>query len=160
MPMARSRQERGIHVCSGCGAVSAGGARLCPECGADRRAGWTRAAGYTEGKAVGNPFLRTGWKTPAAALIAGSGFLWAILPLPGFFVPLFFAASAAGYAVYRMLRSYSAGRRGLYARLLEMAQGDEALVERLIENERRRQPDAHPHQLMENALYRWKREFR
>ena len=47
-----------------------------------------------------------------------------------------------------------------YQQLLRKAFGDQALVERLIEGERKRQPEASRDKLMRYVLERWERHLR
>ena len=82
-------------------------------------------------------------------------------------MPLLLLGLAVLAALYFWKRQPHASRQhraltgdAAYQRLLRKALGDRAQVERLIEYERQRQPQASRARWIRNALERWERELR
>lgn len=141
--MGAEESKEEIYICNRCGAVSTGAREKCPQCGADRAAGWNRCARDMP--------LKTAAETARRGAEAG------------FFRRLLMGAGRMPFGLYRLLRGAALKQEApnaRYQRLLQMAQGNKALVHRMIEAERKRNPDAGYDQLLADAIYRWEREFR
>jgi len=135
--------KEGIYICNRCGAVSTDSQQRCPQCGADRASGWNRCAQDI-------PLKRAG-ETDRRGAEAG------------FFRRLLMGVRRIPHAMDRLLGGTVRRRKApnaRYQRLLQMAQGNKALVNRMIEAERKRNPGAGYDQLLADAIYRWEREFR
>lgn len=167
--MANSDFNRDIYICSRCGAVSIASRRTCPQCGADERTGWTKSA------RVGSPrrcgirriaqsalmVVRRYWRTMVAGITAAA-FLSLLLPGGVSLAAIggVLALIAVFCGLYRIFSSRRPeNQKRLYRRLLKLARGDRDLAERMIENERRRSPAAGREELMQDAIYRWKRDL-
>ncbi|MGM0453245.1 MAG: hypothetical protein ACQERN_08790 [Thermodesulfobacteriota bacterium] len=167
--MADTDFNRDIYICSCCGAVSIAPSRTCPQCGADERTGWTKSArvGSARRRTIrrvaksGRMVVRRYWRTAVAGITAAA-FLSLLLPGGGYPAAIggVLALSAVVYGLYRIFSSRRPGnQKRLYRRLLKLARGDRDLVERMIENERRRSPAAGREELMQDAIYRWERDL-
>ena len=156
--------------CPHCGANVPQNARACPECGSDEDTGWSKEATYVhllpyKGDSEANHFRAKPWFKYLIAVVA----VFVLFAYLGAFSPtgsilfIVFVVLPIGIAYY-MTQIAPKTRRSqenqLYRQLLEKAKGDRKLVERLIEYERQRTPDATLNQLMLNAIYRWDRDRR
>lgn len=158
-------------ICPICGTEVDINAVVCPECGSDDETGWSKDTVYdglflydddtppSKQRPKAHPWVK--YVIPALILITLSAFLATVIPWGIYLVPVILIG--AGIAYYFMdiaprLRVNQENK--LYQALLTRAQGDYAMVERWISYERQRNPDAGEVQLMESALYRWKRDNR
>jgi len=170
------RQGKDVHICSQCGTVSISGHLKCPGCGADDQSGWSRIDIY-EAARLRNPGKnRTGnekidltaltafvsetwanyWKLITAAIIIPALLLYLLPPAWAFGIFIVFV----GFAVASRFIHDSRGRgsKRLYRQLLRKAGGDKALASRLIEHERRKNPDADIREWLAEAIIRWERD--
>lgn len=167
--------------CPNCGADVPWNAAACPECGSDDETGWSEEAeldylfnptggyGYGDDDVITKPKMPM-WQKIVSLLLAY------ILASP---LALLFEPSSTGFAllttilligiVYFLVIERMGGnpsdlflpqRSIYYNRLMRRAQGDEALVERLIAFEKKRYPDATRAELERTALRRWERDNR
>jgi hypothetical protein len=163
--------------CPHCGADVPVGALACPACGSDENTGWSEQAelepifydyddevegAYDEPGASGSfagPWFRLA--VVIVAVITVSAVVATSFPWGVYLVPLIFLAVGALY-YYSQIYPHTeyARKRELYQDLLWKAQGDEAMVDRWIEYERKRSPELTEIELMEDAIYRWERDNR
>jgi hypothetical protein len=153
-------------TCPICGADVPIKARACPECGSDKETGWSDAAQYMHllpdrgdsGWDTGKVKRRRLWITLVAvgiliALLIAQGWLWSLA-----FIPLL----VLGSWIYEKSRNGIGGHSGveqqLYQQLLQRAQGDKKLVQRLIAQEQRQYPNSNRLQQLQNAIYHWDRD--
>jgi len=66
----------------------------------------------------------------------------------------------AKYLTQEYPNSVFGKEKQLYQKLLQRSRGDQKLVERLIEYERRRSPDSNRADLLQSAIYHWNRDNR
>jgi hypothetical protein len=163
--------------CPHCGADVPVGALACPVCGSDENTGWSEQAelepifydyddefegdydGPDERGSSSNPWFRLA--VVVIAVITVSAVVAASFPAGIYLVPLLFLAVGALYYYSQIYpNTEHARKRELYQDLLWKAQGDEAMIERWIEYERKRSPDLKEIELMEDAIYRWERDNR
>jgi hypothetical protein len=148
-------------MCPNCGADVPLKALACPECGSDKETGWSEAAKYSHllpdrGDTVSRP---RGQKFVVSAiagflLVAMLAQISASWMLPT--IAAIVAIGAIGYFAYHQYDRSSWGMEAkLYSQLKSRTHGDRAQVERLVEYERNRAPEASRIQLLQNAIYRW-----
>jgi len=158
--------------CPHCEASVPAGAAACPECGSDHETGWSDHAEYSrlfQTSAYEDVPDRLGeasrsWVKPATAFISASilsvflanAVRWGLYAIPVVFI----AASAAYYWTELRPSTTAAIEENLHEDLLLKARWDVALVERWIEYERTRSPQADRVQLMDDAIQRWERDNR
>ena len=161
--------------CPNCGADVPHGALACPECGADSETGWSPDTAYDGlwlpevGDLAGPPRRNrvpesegTDWSrvvTIAITLLIVVAMLVTTLGRASLYViPLLALGGVALYVRYGLLpRTAFWQERELYQALLAKARGDEALVERLIDVERQRTPNATRRDWLDAAIYKWER---
>ena len=80
--------------------------------------------------------------------------------MTGMLMALLFALLFAAAAIYFFVRRGKPAPPVVYQKLLRKSLGDRAQVERLIEAECRRHPEASREKLMRHALERWDRHLR
>jgi hypothetical protein len=155
-------------ICPHCGAEVPARALACPECGSDEETGWSENAAFGDlfpydDEMETTPPTSASWTKyllPILAALTLSAFLaygltWHIL------IPLvLLAAGTAYYLSQTGPQTPHSLEQQLYQSLLQKARGDEELVERLIEHERRRNPGADRLELLQDAIYRWERDNR
>jgi hypothetical protein len=155
-------------ICPHCGAEVPADALACPECGSDDETGWSENAAYGDlfpydDEIETTPPTSAPWTKYLIAVLAAlmlSAFLaygltWHIL------IPLVFLAVGIAYYVSQTgPKTRHSMEKQLYRSLLQKARGDEELVERLLEHERHRSPDADRLELLQDAVYRWERDNR
>ncbi|MDJ0704580.1 MAG: zinc ribbon domain-containing protein [Leptolyngbyaceae cyanobacterium MO_188.B28] len=161
-------------TCPNCGADVPVKARACPECGSDEETGWSDAAQYihllpTTADSEIDASPAKIWRKSFTAAIALflvvtflslQGLTWAMYALP--FIVLiggiiYFANKGAALGNWGSLGHWGMERR-LYQQLLSRTRRDRKLAQRLIEYERRRNPESNKLQLLQNAIYRWDRD--
>lgn len=157
-------------TCPNCGADVPVKARACPECGSDEETGWSEAAKYIHllphtDESETDASTSKNWRkfsTAAIAIVLAATFLaiqgltWGLYALP--LVAL--ASGIVYYVNHRYSISLWGMERRLYQQLLKRTSRDRALVQRLIEYERQRNPGSNQLQLLQNAIYRWDRDRR
>ena len=159
-------------ACPHCGADVPVGALACPACGSDEETGWSDQAGYAhlliydddEEASPTPPGPDRPWRRYAVAAIAvivASALVASSSPWGIYALPIALAIIALLYYRNQVRSGQGGGReKHLYQELLMRARGDEALVERLVAYERKRNPGAVRGQLLEAALFRWERDNR
>lgn len=160
-------------VCPHCGADVPAGAAACPVCGSDEETGWSEQAEYAhlfirdddyEDSSPSPPGSGQPWRryvVAAVAIITAAALVANSSPWGIYLLPVALAIIAFLYYRNQVRPNRGDGReQHLYQELLIRARGDEALVERLVAYERKRNPDAGRGQLLEAALYRWERDNR
>ncbi|MEB3229719.1 MAG: zinc ribbon domain-containing protein [Leptolyngbyaceae bacterium] len=153
-------------TCPICGTDVPIKARACPECGSDDETGWSAAAQYTHllpDRGDEGGYKRSAWRQymiPVAAVIGLSGVLMAAGFLgAALLVPLVVGGIRLGtWFSNRREQTHSRLEHQAYERLLRQAAGDRSMADRLIELERQRSPQATRLQLIQDALYRWRRD--
>jgi hypothetical protein len=155
--------------CPQCGENVPVGALACPHCGSDESTGWSDEAIYgfyeADDEPGPTPAPSIPWARYAAALVIAlllTALVADLLPW-GAYLAFLLVPLALGLTYYwqNVLPRREDGRsQRLYRSLLARARGDEALVERLVEYERQRSPQAEPRQWLEDALERWERDAR
>jgi uncharacterized membrane protein YvbJ len=155
--------------CPHCGAQVPSGATACPECGSDNETGWSEAADYDDlllydDEPAAEPSGRVTW-TPYLIVLATaltlSAYLAFALSWGVYLIPVVLvAAGLVIYLTHVLPRQRHSQEKQVYQRLLQRARGDRDLVARLIEHERRRNPDADRLKLMQDVLYYWERDSR
>ena len=158
-------------ICPNCGAEVPLGALACPECGSDEKTGWSEEANYQDlGLFVWDEDQAPSVSAPSSplsryvmvglSLLTVAAFLAYTIPWGIYLAPIVLAGGLGYYA----MRVRSGARDGvqeqLYRQLLAKARGDRALVERLVEYERQRNPGAARSVLLRNAIDRWERDLR
>lgn len=159
-------------TCPNCGALVPQNALACPECGSDAETGWSEAARYQElgfylpdddepTEPPSTPLhLPQHWLVVLTALTIAA-FVALVMPIGVYLAPLIFVAIAVVYYLNQTQPgTHSGAEKRLYQQLLTRAKGDQRLVERLIEYERQRAPQAARHALLQSALERWQRDYR
>jgi hypothetical protein len=151
-------------VCPFCHAEVPEGAPACPECGSDEQTGWSEDPfGIRSGtpEAPNRP-KRNGIRFAAYTVVAGLFVAALVLSrvaisaLPLFLVAVF--AVLLGGFLYERIRNYTGA--DIHEKLLSKARGDEELVERLVDFERRKNPFRTRKQLLIDALERWENDSR
>jgi hypothetical protein len=158
-------------ICPICGTEVDMDAVVCPECGSDEETGWSEDTAYdglylydedepvTKGQSKSYPWLK--YLIPALIIITLSTFLASSIPWGVYLIPLILIIAGLAYYFVEVAPKLKENQEEkLYQALLIRAQGDYAMVERWISYERKRDPQADEAQLMESALYRWKRDNR
>lgn len=156
-------------TCPHCGASVPPDATACPECGSDDQTGWSEQANYDD-LLLYNDEPQSETSKPAAwskylitiiAIIAISAFLAYTLPWGIYLIPVVLVAAGVIYYVTQVVPNQRHSQeKQLYRRLMQKARGDRELVARLIEHERRRNPDADRLKWMQDVLYYWERDSR
>jgi hypothetical protein len=104
------------------------------------------------------------WPKYLIAIVAAltlSAFLAYTLTWGIYLIPVLFLAVGITYYATQVLPSQRRSQeKQLYKRLLQKARGDQELVARLIEHERRRNPGADRLRLMQDVIYYWERDSR
>jgi hypothetical protein len=154
-------------TCPHCGAAVPSDASACPECGSDEETGWSESAAYGffyDDEPEASPPRSTTWTKPLMAVLAIlvlSSFLVYNLAWGMYLVLVALLAIGAAYFVTQIFPNTRCSReRRLYRYILWKAGGDKELVERLIEYERRRNPDLARLELLQDAIFRWERDNR
>jgi hypothetical protein len=80
--------------------------------------------------------------------------------MTGMLMALLFASLFAAATIFFFARRSGGAATDVYQKLLRKSLGDRTQVERLIEAERRRHPEATREKLMRHALERWERHLR
>jgi hypothetical protein len=161
--------------CPHCGADVPVGALACPVCGSDENTGWSEQAevepifydyddeverefdGPDEQGSFAGPWFRLA--VVVVAVITVSAVVASSFPAGIYLVPLLFLIVGALYYRSQIYpHTDRARKQELYQDLLWKAQGDEAMIERWIEYERKRSPELKEIELMEDAIYRWERD--
>lgn len=155
--------------CPHCGTQVPADAAACPECGSDNETGWSRATVFDDWILPDDeplpqerkPATWPQYALVAVALVTIAALLAYVLPWGIYLAPVLIAGAGLAYYV---MRSRPLQRRreeqAAYQRLLQKARGDQELVERLIEYERRRSPGADRLKWMQDVLYYWERDSR
>ena len=163
-------------TCPNCGADVPVKARACPECGSDEETGWSDAAQYlhllpnTDDSETDASTAKIWRKSSTAAIalflvvtfLSLQGLTWGLYVLP--FIALiggiiYFANKGFSLGNWGSLGHWGMERR-LYQQLLSRTRRDRKLAQRLIDHERRRNPESNRLQLLQNAIYRWDRDRR
>jgi uncharacterized membrane protein YvbJ len=156
--------------CPNCGVDVLLRAKACPECGSDEQTGWSEAAKYihllpdTGDSEVKSPTIQRWQKIGFGAIavflviliVHLSGFDWLVLPI----VVVLILIGLSFFAVNFYRNSSQGMELQLYRHLVTRTQGDRQQVERLIDYESQRAPEANRLQLLQNAVYRWDRDRR
>jgi hypothetical protein len=166
----RNRPSSGTFICPFCGTRVPNDAPACPECGSDETTGWSSDVGILpESDLDEDPGVRgkeqvAWWKilVPFLAVLAILAMLGQNL---GWYTLIFIPVALIGYGLYVFFKRRRDKARDdsgelIYAQLLIRARGDEALVERLIEYERKSNPFRTRKDLLTDALRRWERDNR
>ncbi len=155
--------------CPHCGADVPVGALACPQCGSDEETGWSDQADYAhllgyDDESESGPSSATPWGqylgVGITALILSSflaaSFNWGI-----YLAPVIFLTMGLVYYVTQIRPKQGDSReKQLYQRLLRKANGDKAVVERLVAYERQHYPNADRVALLREAIDRWERDIR
>jgi hypothetical protein len=157
-------EKKKTFACPFCGAEVPAGAAACPECGSDDQTGWSDNLYGLRSEEVKEE------KNPLTAKIAIGLAVLLILPFLAalwltrdgiYLLPVLAAVLAAVVLLERYWsKRKEAGGRDMYQRLLYKAHGDEALVERLVDYEKRKNPFRTRDQMLTDALERWERDSR
>ncbi len=156
-------------VCPHCYAEVPSGAPACPKCGSDEETGWSEDTAYDglflphnemeSEQATSVPWLK--YVMGVVALLTLTAFVASSLRATVvYLLPLLLAVSVAYFVIRARSSAYSIREKQLYVQLVRRARGDEELVERLVDYERRRKPGAERLELLENVLYHWERDSR
>ena len=154
-------------TCPHCGASVPPDATACPECGSDSQTGWSEQADYDdlllyddEPQAGSHqPPAWSKYVTAIVALTAVSALLVYTLPWGIYLIPVVLVAAGVVYYTTQVVPNQRHRQeKQLYRRLLQKARGDKELVARLIEHERRRNPNADRLKWMQDVLYYWERD--
>ena len=158
-------------ICPVCGTDVDINAVVCPECGSDDETGWSEDTAYDglylydddeddltlRRSSKSHPWIR--YLIPAVIFITLAAFLSTAVPWGIYLIPVILLAAGIAYYFMEIAPNLQSNQeKKMYQALLLRAQGDEALVERLIAFERRRDQEADELQLMEAAFYRWQRD--
>jgi uncharacterized membrane protein YvbJ len=156
-------------TCPHCGASVPPDATACPECGSDSQTGWSEQADYDDLLLYDDepqadspqPAAWHKYLTAIIVLTAVSALLVYTLPWGIYLIPLVLvAAGIIYYATQVVPNQRRSQEKQLTQRLLQKARGDKELVARLIEHERRRNPDADRLKWLQDVLYYWERDSR
>ncbi len=157
-------------ICPHCGAEVPLGAPACPKCGSDDETGWSEDTVYDglflyHDEAASDPTTSAPWFKYLIAVVAFVTLAaYLAYSLPGmvvYLLPLLLLAAGVVYYATRSRPNTRSGReKQIYVQLLQRARGDEELLERLVNYERRRKPGADRLELLENVLYHWERDSR
>lgn len=153
-------------ICPHCGARVNSDAIVCPECGSDETTGWAEDADYVDLYPPDDepPSRERPWgklALGAVAVIVAVSAMAAFGRLGLILGVVFLVVAGAAALIFKAFPETRVGReRELYHDLLLRAGGDRAMVDRWIDYERSRMPDADEIMLMQRALYRWKRDNR
>ncbi len=156
--------DRKTFVCPFCQATVPEGALACPNCGSDAQTGWSDDPfGYRSGEAE-RPVRsgKTGAGRTAYILIAGAvvlALLMSLIKVPNWPL-LLMSVFLLAATVYLLGKARDAGGAGLYKKLLAKAGGDAALVERLVDFEKAKDPSKPRKRLLADALERWEKDSR
>ena len=157
-------------ICPVCGTEVDMNAVVCPECGSDDETGWSEDTVYdglylyddeddfrSSRGSKSQPWIK--YVIPAIIFITLAAFLATSVPWGIYLIPLILLGAGLAYYFMEIAPNLQSNQeKKMYQALLLRARGDEALVERLIAFERRRDQDADELQLMEAAFYRWQRD--
>jgi hypothetical protein len=156
--------EKKTFPCPFCHAEVPQGASACPECGSDEQTGWSDdlyGLRSEETKEKRNPLTAIIAVGLAALLIIP--FLAALLfnrngifLLPALVILLALIIFLGRH--YSKKKDASGGE--IYQELLLKARGDDALVERLLEYEKQKNPFRTKRRLLADALERWEKDSR
>jgi hypothetical protein len=160
-------------ICPVCGTEVDVNAVVCSECGSDDETGWSEDTAYDglflydddedslspRRSSKSRPWIK--YLIPVVIFITLAAFLATAVPWGIYLIPVILLAAGLTYYFMEIApNSQSSQERKIYQALLLRAHGDDALVERWIVYERRRDPGADDLHLMEAALYRWQRDNR
>lgn len=157
-------------ICPNCGAEVPDNALACPECGSDEETGWSAETVYDglylyDDEPLSAPRPAQSWIKPITTgllILIVMAVLSAMLGRTGVYLALILAALGGVFYYMTQMRPLDPARReqALYYDLRRKARGDEALVERLIAYEQRRNPRASRQQWLQDAIDRWERDNR
>lgn len=156
-------------TCPHCGAPVPPDATACPECGSDSQTGWSEKAAYDDlllyddkpQAGLAQPTVLPRYLIAIVAVIIISAFLANTLSWGIYLIPVVLVAAGVIYYVTQVVPNQRHSQeKQLYHRLVQKARGDRELVARLIEHERRRNPDADRLKWMQDVLYYWERDSR